>query len=271
MALSASSSTSSDLLSRVRDPLSSEEKALFLQLKQDRLPSHVAIIMDGNGRWAKQAGFLERLRGHEAGTESVRQVVRACAELQLNALTLYCFSAENWSRPASEIHGLMTLLRRFLIEEESELQDNGVRLVASGEIDRLPDDTRKQLNRVIRSTQSNQGLKLNLALSYGGRQEIVEAVREIAARIAAGQLRPEEITEDHIAAHLHHMELGDPDLLIRTSGEMRISNFMLWQIAYTEIVVTPVLWPDFRRLHLYRALVEYQGRDRRFGRVESPR
>jgi undecaprenyl diphosphate synthase len=240
---------------------------LLSTLDQTRLPRHVAIIMDGNGRWAHQAGLLERIRGHEAGTESVRQTVRACAEMGLRVLTLYCFSLENWARPATEVNALMKLLRRFLLEEEQELQTNNVRLVASGELERVPDFVQTELGRVMALTARNTGLVLNLALSYGSRQEITAAVRALAHEVAVGMLNPDHINEDSITSRLHHPELGEPDLLIRTSGEMRISNFMLWQIAYTEIHVTPVYWPEFRRIDLYQALAEYQKRERRFGRV----
>jgi undecaprenyl diphosphate synthase len=258
----------SPLADRVRDPLSSAERELLLNLHPDRLPAHVAIIMDGNGRWARQAGLLDRIRGHEAGTESVRQVVRACAELHLSALTLYCFSHENWARPAAEVHALMQLLHRFLQQEEGELHSNGVRLVASGHHERVPEGVRRELDRVTTATAGNTGLVLNLAISYGSRQEITAAVRAIARQVASGDLHPDHITEETITGKLDHPELGDPDLLIRTSGENRISNFMLWQIAYTELHVTPVLWPEFRRVHLYTALADYQQRDRRYGRVQ---
>jgi undecaprenyl diphosphate synthase len=256
-----------ELVHRARDPLNSAELEILAGLDPARLPSHLAVIMDGNGRWARKAGMLDRIRGHEAGTESVRQIVRACAELELQALTLYCFSSENWARPEAEVSALMQLLKRFLIQEEAELQGNGVRLVASGQHERVPQGVLRELHRVMKSTAHNQGLVLNLALSYGSRQEITAAFRQLATEVAQGTLCPDQIDESLIASRLDHPQLGDPDLLIRTSGEMRISNFMLWQLAYTEIHVTPVYWPEFRRLHLYEALADYQQRDRRFGRV----
>ena len=232
-----------------------------------RLPEHIAIIMDGNGRWAKQHGLLQRIRGHEAGIESVRTAVRACGELHVKALTLYAFSVENWQRPRREIDALMRLLEQFLRDEIPELNDNGVRLVASGRIEDLPPSARKALDNTMAVTARNSGLVLNLALSYGGRTEIVAAARELARKSRSGALRPDDIDDETFARHLYHPELGDPDLLIRTSGELRVSNFLLWQIAYTEIYVTPVLWPDFRRRHLYEAILDYQKRERRFGKV----
>jgi undecaprenyl diphosphate synthase len=261
------SANASSLLERVRYEITEQEKALLVQIAPEKLPSHIAIIMDGNGRWARQQGFRNRVRGHEAGIESVRTTVRACGELGIRALTLYAFSVENWKRPRSEISALMTLLKRFLRDEIPELNENNVRLVASGRLSDLGEDVLTELERTIAATAQNTGLVLNLALSYGGRAEITDAVREIARKVRDCELQPEDINESLINAHLYHPELGDPDLLIRTSGELRVSNFLLWQIAYTEIYVTPVLWPDFRRVHLYEALLDYQRRERRFGGV----
>jgi undecaprenyl diphosphate synthase len=251
----------------VREKLSKTEAELLRQIVPAAVPRHVAIIMDGNGRWAKQRGFLDRIRGHEAGIESVRTVVRASGELHMGALTLYAFSVENWQRPKREISALMTLLKRFLRDEIPELNENNVRLEASGRLEDLPGDVRDELARTMEATARNSGMVLNLALSYGGRTELATAVRAIARRVREGNLDPDAIGEETISASLYHPELGDPDLLIRTSGEMRVSNFLLWQIAYAEIYVTPVLWPDFRRKHLYTAILDYQRRERRFGKV----
>lgn len=255
------------LAARVREKLSGAEMALLLQIQPDKLPSHVAIIMDGNGRWARERGFADRIRGHEAGIDSVRAAVRACGELHLKALTLYAFSVENWQRPKHEIMALMTLLERFLQAELQELHDNNVRLVTSGRTEDLPPNVQKTLAGTIESTSRNTGLTLNLALSYGGRQELTRAVQLVVGDVQSGKLDPNGIDESAIAARLYHPELGEPDLLVRTSGEMRVSNFLLWQIAYTEIHVTPVLWPDFRRSHLYEAILDFQRRERRFGKV----
>ena len=261
--------TGTGLVARVKEPLSADEHAALAALDAERLPRHVAVIMDGNGRWAKQRGWLERIRGHEAGIDSVRTIVRACGELHLRALSLYAFSSENWRRPRAETAALMALLKRFLRDEIPELNANGVRLVASGELDMLPPDATRALADAMAATAPNRGLTLNLCLSYGGRPEIVRAARALAVEAVAGRIDPADITEADFAARLDHPELGDPDLLIRTSGEMRVSNFLLWQIAYAEIHVTPVLWPDFRRMHLYGAIADFQRRDRRFGRVDG--
>lgn len=257
------------LLERVREKLDRNETDLLGQVMPSRLPRHVAIIMDGNGRWAKQQGFLNRIKGHEAGIDSVRIAVRACGELHLKALTLYAFSVENWQRPKRETDALMRLLERFLRNEVTELNTNNVRLVTSGQTEDLPPNVQKALAETMAATAGNTGLVLNLALSYGGRAEIVAAARNIARLAAAGELDPDALSEDDFGRQLFHPELGDPDLLIRTSGEMRISNFLLWQIAYTELYITPVLWPDFRRKDLYAAILDFQKRERRFGRVSG--
>ncbi|MCX8156676.1 MAG: isoprenyl transferase [Verrucomicrobiae bacterium] len=230
------------------------------------LPVHVAIIMDGNGRWAKQRG-LPRVEGHRHGVESVRAVVRACGELGIKYLTLYAFSVENWNRPKDEVDTLMKYLARFLKTEVAELQRNNVRLEVIGQVYRLPEFVQDQLKKTQAALAKNNGLTLILALSYGGRTELVEAMRTIASKVKAGQLEPEEINEQVVAQHLYTRHYPDPDLLIRTSGEMRVSNFLLWQISYTELVVTPTLWPDFRKPQLYAALEEYTRRHRRFGGV----
>ena len=231
------------------------------------LPRHVAVIMDGNGRWAKARG-VPRLVGHRAGRESVREVVRGCAALGVEVLTLFTFSTENWNRPAREVSALMAMLRRTLREERKELRSNGVRLRVIGRLSDLPLPVRRVIEETEAFLAPCTGMLLNLALSYGGRLEIVEAARAIAAEAARGTLRPGDVTEDRFAAHLYTAGLPDPDLLIRTSGEMRVSNFMLWQLAYTELWITETLWPDFRRRHLFEAIAQYQRRERRFGRVD---
>lgn len=228
------------------------------------LPTHVAIIMDGNGRWAKQRN-LPRVEGHRNGAESVRAVVRAAGEIGLNYLTLYAFSVENWSRPKDEVDTLMKYLARYLKNEAAELDKNNVRLQVIGQIYRLPEPVQEQLSKTISHLSRNNGLTLVLALSYGSRQEIVEAIRSIAGEVQAGKLDPAEIDDEVISQHLYTKNIPDPDLLIRTSGEMRLSNFLLWQISYAELVVTPTLWPDFRKKDFFAALEEFTRRHRRFG------
>jgi undecaprenyl diphosphate synthase len=230
------------------------------------LPTHVAIIMDGNGRWAKQRG-LPRVEGHRNGVESVRAVVRSAGEVGIKYLTLYAFSVENWNRPKDEVDTLMKYLARFLKNEIGELNRNNVRLEVIGQIYRLPEFVQEQLRKTMEALSTNNGLTLILALSYGGRQEIIEGVRAIAAKVKAGKLEPAEINEQAISQHLYTHQYPDPDLLIRTSGELRVSNFLLWQISYAEFVVTPTLWPDFRRAEFFAALEEYTRRHRRFGGV----
>jgi undecaprenyl diphosphate synthase len=230
------------------------------------IPGHVAIIMDGNGRWAKQR-HLPRVEGHRHGVESVRAIVRAAGEAGVKYLTLYAFSVENWNRPKDEVDTLMQYLARFLKNEIGELTKNNVRLEAIGQIYRLPEFVQEQLKKTKAALVRNNGLTLILALSYGGRTEIVEAVRGIAQKIKDAQLDPAEINESLFSQHLYTRHYPDPDLLIRTSGEMRISNFLLWQISYAELVVTPTLWPDFRKPQFFEALEEYTRRDRRFGQV----
>ena len=230
------------------------------------VPTHVAIIMDGNGRWAKQR-HLPRVEGHRNGVESVRAVVRAGGEFGVKYLTLYAFSVENWNRPKDEVDTLMKYLARFLKNEIGELNRNNVRLEAVGQIYRLPEFVQEQLEKTKAALAKNNGLTLILALSYGGRTEIVEAVRSIASKVKEGKLESEEITQQVFAQHLYTHNCPDPDLVIRTSGEMRVSNFLLWQISYAEFVVTPTLWPDFRRAQFCEALEEYARRHRRFGGV----
>lgn len=230
------------------------------------LPSHVAIIMDGNGRWAKERG-LPRVEGHRNGAESVRAVVRAAGEAGIKYLTLYAFSVENWNRPKEEVETLMKYLARYLKNELGELQRSNVRLQAIGQIYRLPEFVQDQLQKTISLLSKNNGLTLILALSYGGRTEIVEAVRSIATKVKEGQIDSAEINEQVFAQHLYTKNWPDPDLLIRTSGEMRVSNFLLWQISYAELVITPTFWPDFRKAQFFAALEEYAKRHRRFGGI----
>ncbi len=237
------------------------------ELDASQLPAHVAIIMDGNGRWAKKR-LLNRITGHEKGSETVRTVVRACRELGIRYLTLYAFSTENWQRPKVEVEALMALLRRFLQSEKSEMMENNIRLRMIGQLDRLPPKVRETLQETMVATKDKTGMDLILALSYGARAEIVAMVQALAEKIKRGQVEPEAITAELVADHLYTREIPDPDLLIRTSGEMRISNFLLWQIAYSEIFVTPTLWPDFSKEELLRILKDFQRRERRFGAVE---
>jgi undecaprenyl diphosphate synthase len=233
---------------------------------QASLPVHVALIMDGNGRWAKQR-HLPRIEGHRRGAESVRAVVRTAGEIGLKYLTLYAFSVENWNRPKEEVDMLMEFLMRYLKSETAELNKSNVRLEAIGQIYRLPEFVQEQLAKTKTVLSRNNGLTLIVALSYGGRTEIVEATRRIAEKVKKGLIEPAEITEQVVAQHLYTRNLPDPDLLIRTSGEMRVSNFLLWQISYAELVVTPTLWPDFRKAQFFEALEEYARRHRRFGGV----
>ena len=237
-------------------------------IQRGNLPRHIAIIMDGNGRWAKQRG-KKRIVGHRAGVDSVRDVVRAAGELGIEVLTLYVFSSENWKRPPQQVSALMNLLKETLDKETKDLLENNVRVRAIGKIEQLPRFCQKVLQRTIELTSRNSGLILNLALNYGSRGEIVEAVRRIASEVENGEYRANKIGEKTISAHLFTADLPDPDLLIRTSAEMRLSNFLLWQMAYTEIWVTDILWPDFRREYLYQAIENYQSRERRFGKVKE--
>ncbi len=240
----------------------SEEWILAQNLDPARLPRHIAIIMDGNGRWAKQR-LMPRIAGHKAGVNSVRDIVESCARLKIGALTLYAFSTENWRRPALEVQALWQLLRLYLHAELETLMTNNVQLVAIGRVEELPASVQKELRHVMDVTAGNTGLQLNLALNYSGRAELVDAVKAI---VQSG-VKPEDIDEKTIDQHLYTAGLPEPDLLIRTSGEMRVSNFLLWQIAYSELVVSSTLWPDFRCRHLIEALLEYQRRERRFGGV----
>ncbi len=246
-------------------PPGSADRELASHLDPARLPAHVAVIMDGNGRWANRRG-LPRVAGHRAGVNSVRQVVETSAQLGVQALTLYAFSVENWKRPRYEIDMLWRLLRYYLRRELPELQRNNIRLNAVGRLDELPRTVHNELNATVAATSGNTGMWLNLAINYSGRAEMVDAVNQIVQRARnAGTLASLEITEEMIDRHLYTPSLPDPDLLIRTSGEMRISNFLLWQIAYAELYVTETLWPDFGRTEMLRAILDYQKRERRFG------
>lgn len=230
----------------------------------EKLPKHVAIIMDGNGRWAKKRAF-NRIRGHEEGAKSVREIVRTSRETGIQWLTLYAFSEENWKRPAYEVKALMTLLKSYLKSELEEMLETGIRFRTIGRTTKLPDDVQKILLRTVKKTAANKGMTLSLALSYGSRQEIVDTVQALARRVQAGDISPEDIDEQQINAALYTADMPDPDLLIRTSGEYRVSNFLLWQMAYTEFYITQTLWPDFRKEEYLRAIEEYQKRERRFG------
>ncbi len=235
-----------------------------LGISPDRLPRHVAIIMDGNGRWAKSRG-LERVKGHEAGAENVREIVTHSARLGFECLTLYSFSTENWNRPIDEIAHLMKLYVKYLIKERDEIMENDIRLLQIGRREGLPDEVLHELDETAALSQNNKGMKLCLALNYSSRVEIIDAVRAIAKRVADGELKPGDINEQTLSQSLYTAGLPDPDLLIRTAGEMRVSNFLLWQISYAELHVTDVLWPDFRKEHLNTALRDYAKRHRRFG------
>lgn len=232
------------------------------------LPDHIAVIMDGNGRWAKQQG-KPRLQGHRAGIASVRDVTEAAAELLISNLTLYTFSTENWNRPATEVNALMQLLVRSLEKEAKTLQDNNIRFNSIGDRGMLPAACRSQMERVIESTRANTGMVLTLAISYSGRWELVQAARTMTDLAKSGQLEPADVDESTVQRFLSDPDLPDPDLLIRTGGERRISNFLLWQLAYSELHFADVFWPDFRRDHLYAAIEDFQDRERRFGRVEG--
>lgn len=238
--------------------MSAEAERLLKQIDRARLPAHVAIIMDGNGRWAKRR-HLPRLLGHRAGAKTVRQIVETAGQLGIQVLTLYAFSTENWSRPKAEVDGLMHLLKATLKKEVAHLHKNNVRLGTIGNIAQLPEDVQEELRLGKEKLHQNTGLKLILALNYGGRQDIIQACNAILAKGITS------VTEQFLTSHLYTGDLPDPDLLIRTSGESRISNFLLWQIAYAELHITPVLWPDFGPKDFYKAILDYQSRERRFG------
>lgn len=233
-----------------------------------RVPEHVAVIMDGNGRWAKGRG-LPRYRGHAAGMKSVREVIEGAIEAGVRVLTLFAFSQENWNRPQREVTALMKLLQLYVTRERAELIRQGVEVHVHGDLDRLSPAPRRAIDEIQEATRGGRVLHLNLMISYGGRAELVRAARHLAERVRAGELDPAQIDEAAMAGEMYTAGLPDPDLLIRTSGEQRVSNFMLWQVAYTELYITPVFWPEFRREHLFTAIHDYQKRERRFGRVTA--
>ena len=238
---------------------------LHSQIDLERLPRHIAVIMDGNGRWARKR-HLPRIAGHRAGIRAVRQVVEACARLGVPCLTLYAFSVENWKRPRTEVKLLMGLLREYLKKEIAELNRNNIRFGSIGRIESLPKAVQLDLHETVEKTGRNTGLRLTLALNYGGRTELIDAVRSLASQLKEnGAFDPETITEESFSRHLYTHDLPDPDLLIRTSGEMRLSNFLLWQVAYSEIWVTDILWPDFTEGELFQAVIDFQRRERRYG------
>ncbi len=248
---------------------SEEDKKLQEEVKASgSLPAHIAIIMDGNGRWAQKKGNI-RLHGHKAGVKSVRDVTESCAQLGVKYLTLYAFSTENWDRPSAEINGLMKLLVQSLRDEADRLNDNDIKLITIGQIERLPAKCQRQLQEVKDLTKDNKRMQLCLALSYSGRWDITEAVKHIAKEVENGNIDPDQIDDNLIGSYLSTAAIPDPDLIIRTSGEYRISNFLLWQLAYSELFITETYWPDFRRDELYRAIFSYQKRDRRFGKVKN--
>lgn len=250
--------------SRVRFFADAPGPELLERLDPDLVPRHVAVIMDGNGRWAA-ARNLPRVAGHRAGAKAVRELIAGSIELGIEYLTIYSFSSENWSRPADEVSGLMRLFVEVLERELANLEKMSVRVLVTGDLDALPADTAQAFRNTVERTADNRALTLVVALNYGGRAEIVEAARAVAREAVAGRLDPEAIDETVFSAHLHQPAVPDPDLLVRTSGEMRVSNFLLWQIAYSEIWVTDTLWPDFDRYDLLRAVTEFQSRERRFG------
>src|SRR6266852_2133417 len=258
--------THEEIMPAALGPVSAEESRLLEKLDLQKLPRHIAVIMDGNGRWA-QKRHLPRVAGHSAGTQSARTTIETCARLKVEALTLYAFSVENWRRPKAEIEFLMQLLREYLRKEMPLIQRNNIRMRFLGRPDELPDGVRKDTREATEATAGNTGMVLSIALNYGGRAEIVDAMNAILAeRNGHGGAA---VTEEQLSRHLYTANLPDPDLLIRTSGEMRVSNFLLWQIAYAEIFVTETLWPDFNRARLLAALVDFQGRERRYGGIDA--
>ncbi len=248
-------------------PVTAEESIILEKLDLERLPRHIAVIMDGNGRWA-QKRHLPRVAGHRAGTQSARTTIETCARLKVEALTLYAFSVENWRRPKTEIEFLMQLLREYLRKEMPLIQKNNIRMRFLGRPDELPDGVQKDTREAMEATAGNTGMVLSIALNYGGRAEIVDAMNAILAE-RNGHAAGSTITEEQLSQHLYTANLPDPDLLIRTSGEMRVSNFLLWQIAYAEIFVTETLWPDFNRARLLEALLDFQRRERRYGGIDA--
>jgi len=244
--------------------VNNEETSIWKGIDKSRLPKHVAVIMDGNGRWAKKR-FLPRIMGHREGGKTVDRIVTLAREIDLKALTLYSFSTENWSRPESEVNALMNILKEYLVKEKKRMIDENIRFNAIGRISDLPSSTLEYLTDVMEATKHNDGTVLTLALSYGSQDEMIDAVRSIGRKIKSGQLEPDDITGELFANELYTAGLPDVDLLIRTSGELRISNFLLWQIAYAELYFTDIYWPDFTRLEFLKAIQDYQKRERRFG------
>jgi undecaprenyl diphosphate synthase len=245
------------------------ERIRLAGLDPDRLPRHIAVIMDGNGRWAQERG-MPRQEGHRRGVRSVRAVIEECCRLGIGQLTLYCLSSENWKRPQAELEFLMALLRQYLIDERAEIMEQSIRFSIIGRRTGLPDEVQREMDETIRLSRDNTGLHLCLAINYGSRQEIVDAARGLAEQVRAGQLIPDEIDEDVFATALYTAGMPDPDLLIRTAGEMRVSNYLLWQISYAELWVTPLCWPDFTEATLHEALRDYAGRTRRYGGLADP-
>ncbi len=238
------------------------------KIDKTKLPTHVAMIMDGNGRWAKKR-LMNRIKGHEKGSAAVREIVRVTRELSIPFLTLYAFSTENWGRPKTEVSALMSLLKKFITSEKDEMMKNNIRLNAIGQIDRLPGEVADPLAEVMNITRNNDGLCLNLALSYGSRNEIETMVKSISGKVKNGEINLDSINEEMISDHLFTTGIPDPDLMVRTSGEMRISNFLMWQLAYAEIYFTSTLWPDFGEVEYKKILLDYQNRERRFGKIPS--
>lgn len=259
-------------LSLTNNEQDSRDKELQSLLKErGEIPEHIAIIMDGNGRWAKSRGNI-RSYGHKAGVDSVRDITEACAQIGVKYLTLYAFSTENWGRPKMEVNALMRLLARSLRKEAANLNENDIKLETIGQIDRFPKKCQRELTEAIELTKDNDRLHLCLALSYSGRWDITEAVKKLSQRVKDGEIDPEDIDDEMIGSHLSTAEIPDPELIIRTSGEYRLSNFLLWQLAYSELYITETYWPDFRRDELYKAIQSFQERDRRFGKLsEDPK
>ncbi len=263
-------SHSTDVFSLIAKPKLTESESAFLRtsILENTLPRHIAIIMDGNGRWAKER-TLPRIAGHQQGVESVNVITEACGELGIEALTLYAFSHENWKRPTWEVSALMKLLMRTILNQIDNLNRNNVRVKTIGHIHMLPEATRKQVESAIKITKNNTGLVLNLALSYSARIEIMDAVKKIVHDVSENRFAIDTLSEESFGSYLDTFDLPEPDLVIRTSGEYRISNFLLWQMAYSEIYFTPIYWPDFRKPQLYQAIADYQRRERRFGKVSE--
>lgn len=241
-------------------------ESLYYKIDKSKIPNHIAIIMDGNGRWAKRRN-LPRVFGHRAGVEAIREIVKTSSKIGIKVLTLYAFSTENWKRPHDEVSSLMDLLVEYLRKEVNELDENNVKIISIGDTTRLPAKCREELKRAINTTSQNSGLTLNLALNYGGRAEIINAVKSISALVRDGKIKIEQIDEPLVSKYMYTGGLPDPDLIIRPSGEMRLSNFLLWQCAYSELWFSNVYWPDFNSEYLYKAIIDYQNRDRRFGGV----